>query len=105
MIEKLIQHVNKSLSPKYKLVVEDIPDEFINVSQNTTNSDKCVSLYKGKELYTDWYYNEFQEMKLREDGRRMMVVDRDMDAVLAGEFRDIGQRIILALDKIKNLEV
>lgn len=96
--EKLVKHINKYISPVYKLFIHKLEDEFINVSENTSNSNKAISLEKKKEIYIDWYYNEFNEDKLREDCRRMEIIDRDMDVILSAEFRDISQRIISALN-------
>jgi hypothetical protein len=98
-VDKLISHINRYLSPDFKLVVENIPEEFINVGRNITNSTKAVVLYKvsDNEVYADWYYNEFNLKKLDDWCYRHSFIDRDQEPSLAYEFKDISQRIRLSL--------
>jgi len=95
--DSLINHINNYLAPKYELTVHNIPVEFINVSINT----KCVTLSKkgnSDNIYSDWYYDEFNLKNLDEYCYRMSFIDRDMDVSLAYEFKDISQRIKSALN-------
>lgn len=99
--DSLIKHINNYLSPKYELTVHDIPTEYINVSRNITKSTKCVTLNKkggSDDIYSDWYYGEFNSKNLEEYCYRMSFIDRDMDVSLSYEFKDISQRIKSALD-------
>lgn len=95
MTDELISHINKYLSPDFKLVVEEIPEEYVNMSRNTTKSTKAVVLYKisNDEVYTDWYYNEFNLEKLNDWCYRHSFIDRDQEPSVAYEFKDISQRI------------
>lgn len=99
--DRLINHINTYLLPKYELTVQDIPTEHINVSRNITKSTKCVTLNKkgdSDDIYSDWYYDEFNSKNLEDYCYRMSFIDRDMDVSLAYEFKDISQRIKSALD-------
>lgn len=95
MTEELISHINKYLSPKFKMVVEEIPEQFVNVSRNMTKSTKAVLLYKisSNEVYVDWYYNKFNLEELDDWCYRKSFIDRDQEPSLAYEFKDISQRI------------
>lgn len=99
--DRLINHINTYLLPKYELTVRDIPTEYINVSRNITKSTKCVTLNKNgdsDDIYSDWYYDEFNSKNLEDYCYRMSFIDKDMDVSLAYEFKDISQRIKSALD-------
>lgn len=101
-VEKLISHINKYLLPKFKLVVKEISEQYVNVSRNTTNSTKAVVLYKisNDEVYTDWYYNEFNLEELNDWCYRNSFIDRDQEPSVSYEFNDISQKIKISLNNL-----
>lgn len=105
-IDRLISHINEYLLPKFKLVVDDLSEKYINVEKNITKSTKCVSLYKiGDNVpYDVWYYNEINLELLHKwcYTNSFKDRDRDVDKFLAYEYKEICQKIKLSLDNYKN---
>ena len=96
-MNNLINKLNTALQPDYQAVIQDIPEKFINVPMNRTKSTQCVEIINTKtgDIYIDFYYNEFNDTKIKEEGEKWLNHrDRDMDPVTAGHFRKIANILI-----------
>jgi hypothetical protein len=97
MTMTLINKLNTALQPNYQAVIQDIPEQYINVPMNRTKSTQCVEISdtKSGDIFIDFYYNEFNLTKLKEEGEKWLNHrDRDMDPVTAGHFRKIANILI-----------
>lgn len=92
--ETLINKVTLALQPNYQLVVSDIPEQYINVPQNTTKSTQCIEIRKDNETYIDFYYNEFNLTKIKEEAKFWLNHrDRDMDHITMAHFKTIANTL------------
>lgn len=94
-VENLVCHIQRCLGDRYKIGIYDIPTEYIK-----NDSTKCVEISEGDLIFCDWYYNEFNVEKIMSDAEKFIIIDRDMDPVISGKFKDIGQKILLSISNL-----